>query len=84
MNILIFNCQEKCNTLTKECTIFSTSCISNTWVIQLPIYTQQTPDHTKTVSQPQLEIDFLLDSGAILIVLNNDAWNEAKNITNYN
>ena len=46
--------------------------------LPLTIYTQQTPDHTKTVSPPRLEINFLLDSGAVLNVLNNDAWNEIR------
>ena len=42
------------------------------------VYIQKTPDHTKTVSPPHLEIDFLLDSGATLHVINNDTWNEIK------
>ena len=40
----------------------------------LTIYTLQSPDHTKTVSPPKLETDFLLDSGATLCLLNNDTW----------
>ena len=44
----------------------------------LTIYTQQTPDHTKTPSPQHLEIEFLLDSGATLNVINNDTWNEIK------
>ena len=72
-----FNCQEECNILTEEYTL-STSCKSNIWVLRPTIYTQQTPDHTKTVPPPHLEIDFLLDSGATFIVLNNDTWNEIK------
>ena len=40
------------------------------------MYTQQTSDYTKTTSPPNLEIDFLLDSGATLHILNNDTWNE--------
>ena len=34
------------------------------------MYTQQTPDYTKTISPPYLEVEFLLDSGATLNVLN--------------
>ena len=40
------------------------------------MYTQQTPDHTRTEFPPHLEIDFELDSGATLNVLNNNTWNE--------
>ena len=63
-----FNCQEECNTVTEEC-ILSTSCKSNIWVLPLKIYTQQTPNHKKTISPPHLEIDFLLDSSATLNIL---------------
>ena len=71
-----FNCQEEGNTLTEEY-ILSTSCKSNIWILPPTIYTQQTPDHTKTISPPHPEIDFLLvESGASLNVLNNDTWNE--------
>ena len=52
-----FNCQEECNALTEEY-ILSTFCKSNIWVQSLTIYTQQTPDHKKTVSPPRFEIDF--------------------------
>ena len=48
------------------------------WVSPLTIYIQQSPDHTKTASQPLLDIDFLIDSGATFNVLNNDTWNEIK------
>ena len=72
-----FNCQEKCNTLTEEY-IFSTSCKNNIWVLPLTIDTQQTPDHKKTISPPQLDIYYLLDSGARLNILNTDNWNEIK------
>ena len=44
----------------------------------LTIYTQQTLDHKKTISPPHLEIDFVLDSGATLNILNTDTWNEIK------
>ena len=30
------------------------------------------------ISQPHLEIDFLLDTGATLNILNTDTWNEIK------
>ena len=72
-----FNCQEKFNTLTEEY-ILSTSCKSYIWLLPLTIYTQQTLDYTKTVSPPHLKINFLLDSGATLNVLNNETWNEIK------
>ena len=42
------------------------------------IYTQQTSDHTRTVSSQQLEIDFVNDPSATLNVLNNVTWNEIK------
>ena len=42
------------------------------------IYTQQTPDYKKTISQRHIEIDFLLDSGATLNILNIDTWNEIE------
>ena len=76
-----FNCQEECNTLTEEY-ILSTSCKSNIWVLPLTIYTQQTPDHKKTIFPPHLEIDFLLDSGATFNILNTDNWNEIKEYHN--
>ena len=72
-----FNCQDECNTLTEE-KILPTSNKSKIWVLPHTIYKQQTLDYRKTVSPPHLEIDFLLDSGATLIVLNNDTWNEIK------
>ena len=71
------NCQEYCNTLTEEY-VLSTSCKNNIWVLPLTIYTQQTFDHKKTISASHLEIDFLLDSGATLNILNTDTWNETK------
>ena len=72
-----FNCQEECNTLTEEY-ILSKSCKNNIFVLPLTIYTQQTPDHKITISPLHLEIDFLLDSGATLNILNTDFWNEIK------
>ena len=36
-----------------------------------------------TVSQPNLEIDFLIDSGATINILNNDTWKEFKNSKNF-
>ena len=75
-----FNCQEKCNTLT-EIYIFSTSCKSNIWVLPLTTYTQQTLDHKKTFSPPQLEIDLLLDSAATLNVLIMTLGMKLKNTT---
>ena len=72
-----FNCKEECKTLTEGC-ILCTSCKNNIWVLPLTIYTQQTPDHKKTISPPHIEIDLLLDSGATLKILNTDTWNEIK------
>ena len=72
-----FNCLEECNNLTEEY-IFSTLCKSNIWVLPLTMYTQQTPDYTKTISPPHIEIDYLLDFGASLNLLNNDTWIEVK------
>ena len=42
------------------------------------MHTQETPDQKKTISPPHLEIDFLLDSSATLIIINTDTWNEIK------
>ena len=72
-----FNCQEEHNTLTEEY-MLSTYCKSNIWVLPLTMYTPQSPDPKRTISPPHLEIDFLLDSGATLNILNNDTWNEIK------
>ena len=47
------NCQEDCITLTEEY-ILSTSNKSNICALPLTIYTQQTFDHKRTVSLPQL------------------------------
>ena len=62
-----FTCQKEFNTLTKEY-ILSISYKSNICVLALTKYTQQTPDHTKTIST-HLDIDFLLDSIASTFVL---------------
>ena len=72
-----FNCQEECITLREEY-ILSTSCKNNIWVLPLTVYTQQTPDPKKTISPQHLEIEFLLDSGATLNILNTDTWIELK------
>ena len=72
-----FICQEECYTLTEEY-ILSTPCKNNIWVLPLTLYTQQTPYYKKTFSPPHLEIDFLLDSGKTLNILNTDTWNEIK------
>ena len=68
-----FNSQEECNTLTDEY-ILSTSCKNN-------IFTQQTPDHKKTIYPPHLEKDFLLDSGATLNILITETWIGMEKIT---
>ena len=74
MNIVI----AKRNVIFSQKNTFFASCKSNIWVLPLTIYTQQTLDHTKTISPPHLEIDFLLDFGATINVINNDTWNEIK------
>ena len=78
-----FDCQEECNTLTEDYTL-SNSCKNNTWVLQLRIYTQQTLDHKRTISLPHLEIEFLVDSGAILNILILTLGTKSKSITIYN
>ena len=72
-----FNCQEEFIALTDEY-ILSTLSITNIWAPPLTIFTQQTADHTKTSSPPHLEIDFLIESGATLNVLNKNTWKEIK------
>ena len=47
-------------------------------MLPLTTYTQQTLHHKRTISPPHLDTDFLLDSGATLIKLNTDTWNEIK------
>ena len=47
-------------------------------MLPLTKYTQQTPDHKKTISPPHLEIYFRLDSGATRNILNNDTSNDIK------
>ena len=71
-----FVCQNKFYTLTEKYVLYISS-KSNFWVLPLTIFTKQTLDHTKTISPPHLEINFL-DSGATFNVLNNDTWNEIK------
>ena len=72
-----FNCQQEGNTLTEEY-ILSTPGKSNISVLSLTMYTPQSPDPRRTISPPHLGIDFLLNSDATLIILNNDTWNEIK------
>ena len=74
MNILI---AKKNVTLTEDESL-STSCRNNIWVLPLTVYTQQTLDHKRTISPPHLEIEFSLDSGATLYILNTDTLNEIK------
>ena len=47
-----------------------------TWI--LPMYQYNKLEHDYTKQKPILEIDFLLDSGATLNLLNEDTWNEIK------
>ena len=47
-----------------------------TWI--LPMYQYSNPDQDFTTQKPILEIDFLLDSGATLNLINEDTWNEIK------
>ena len=45
-----------------------------TWI--LPMYQCNNIEQDFTKQRPILEIDFLLDSGATLNLLNEDTWNE--------
>ena len=47
-----------------------------TWILPMYQYNKLEQDFTK--QKPILEIDFLLDSGATLNLLNEDTWNEIK------
>ena len=68
-----FKCQEECNLLTEKHN-FSASCKSKIGALPLRLYTKESSDQTGTISPPHIEIDFLMDSGATLTVLNYDAW----------
>ena len=62
--------EDRCNTIVNALE-------SNpTWI--LPMYQCQKFELDFTKQKPVLEIDFLLDSGAILNLLNEDTWNEIK------
>ena len=65
-----FICQEECNTRREE-SMLSKSYKTTIWVLPLTIETQQTPDHTRKISPPHIEIDFLIGLGATPNVLNN-------------
>ena len=47
-------------------------------MLPLIIFTKQTPDSTKTISPPNLEIDFLIGSAATLNLLNYNTWIEIE------
>ena len=49
---------------------------NTTWI--LPMYQCNKFEQDFTKQKPILEIDFLLDSGATLNLLNEDTWNEIK------
>ena len=62
--------EDTCNT------IINTLESNPTWI--LPMYQCNKFEQDFTKQKPILEIDFLLDSGAILNLLNEDTWNEIK------
>ena len=62
--------EDTCNTL------INTLESNPTWI--LPMYQCNKCEQDFTKQKPILEIDFLLDSGATLNLLNEDTWNEIK------
>ena len=62
--------EDTCNT------VINTLESNPTWI--LPMYQYQKFEQDFTKQKPMLEIDFLLDSGATLNLLNEDTWNEIK------
>ena len=62
--------EDTCNT------IINTLESNPTWILPMYQYSKLEQDFTK--QKPILEIDFLLDSGATLKVINEDTWNEIK------
>ena len=64
--------EDTCNT------VINTLESNPTWI--LPIYQCNEIEHDFTKQRPILEIDFLLNSGATLNLLNEDTWNEINAI----
>ena len=62
--------ENKCNT------VINTLESNPTWI--LPMYQCNKLEQDFTKQKPILEINFLLDSGATLNLLNEDTWNEIK------
>ena len=62
--------EDTCNT------VVNTLESNPTWI--LPMYQCNKTEQDFTKQRPILEIDFLLDSGATLNLLNEDTWNEIK------
>ena len=62
--------EDTCNT------VINTLESNPTWI--LPMYQYQKFEQDFAKQKPMLEIDFLLDSGATLNLLNEDTWNEIK------
>ena len=62
--------EDTCNT------VINTLESNPTWI--LPMYQYQKLEQDFAKQKPMLEIDFLLDSGATLNLLNEDTWNEIK------
>ena len=57
-------------------TVINTLESNPTWI--LPMYQYNKLEQEFTRQRPVIEIDFLLDSGATLNLLNEDTWNEIK------
>ena len=73
-----FRRQEEKNTHTKEY-IHSTMCKANIWCNHLQSLHNRPPDtRTHKFSHHFWKLIFLIDSEALLKVLNNDTWNEIK------
>ena len=62
--------EDTCNT------VINTLESNPTWILPMYQYNEIEKDFTK--QRPILEIDFLLDSGATINLLNEDTWNEIK------
>ena len=65
-----------CNAQENTCNSINTIESNPAWI--LPIYQCTSLESNFTKQKPKLEINFLLDSGATLNLLNKDTWNELK------
>ena len=64
------------NAQEDTCNSINTSESNPTWI--LPMYQRTSLEIDFTKQKPILEIDFLLDAGATLNLINEDTWNELK------